>query len=308
MTRVLVTGGAGAIGSHVVLQLLDAGTEVVLIDDLSSGHREDVDPRAELLVGSIVDDDALAAAFEGATHVVHLAALFANQNSVEHPELDLQVNGLGTLKVLERARRSAITKVVVASSSCVYRPTALAIEDGPVGSEDTPYAITKMLSESYARFFARHHGLNVAIVRPFNVYGPHERPGQYRNVIPNFFALAARGEPLPITGTGAETRDFTYVEDAARGIIGALQGPTRAGDAFNIGSGRVITIRELADLVNEVAESGGGSVLTPSRTWDSTPHRAASIERACNVFGYHPTVELRDGLVRTYEWLKPRLV
>lgn len=153
-----------------------------------------------MLAGSVADDDAIAEAFSWRPDAVaHLAARFANQNSVDHPQEDLVVNGGGTLKVLNAAMRAGTRRVLVCSSSCVYASGDVD-EDLHGRSTSTPYAITKALGEDYARFYSAHHALHTVIVRPFNAYGPHERPGPYRNVIPNLYAAALRGEPLEITG------------------------------------------------------------------------------------------------------------
>ena len=305
MSRILVTGGAGAIGSHLVARLVAGGHEVTVIDDLSSGRRDLVPDAVRLVVGSITDDAALDDAFAGyPERVAHLAARFANQNSVEHPREDLAVNGLGTLVVLDRSVKASVEKVLVVSSSCVYRPAVVLDEHAPGRSYDTPYAITKSLSEDYARFFAAQHGLDTVIVRPFNAYGPHEHPGRYRNVIPNFFALAMRGEPLQITGTGEESRDFTYVTDIAAGMEAALLLPTDPGAVFNLASGREVRIGELARRINELTGNEGGVQHVPRRQWDSTLSRRASIALAREVLGYEPSVTIVDGLARTYDWFR----
>lgn len=301
--RVLVTGGAGAIGSHLVALLLEGGHEVTVIDDLSSGRAELVPEGARLVEGSILDERCIEDAFaDGPEAVAHLAALFANQNSVEHPRDDLLVNGLGTLTILERSVAAAVRKVLVVSSSCAYVSRPVLVEDDPVLSVDTPYAITKALGESYARYFAEHHSLDTVIVRPFNGYGPHEHPGRYRNVIANFVAAALRGEPLPITGTGDETRDFTYVGDLAAGMAAALLRPTQPGSVFNLASGRSVRIADVAAMVNDAAGSRGGVRHLARRSWDRTDQRVASIARAQEILGYRPEVGLEDGIRRTVEW------
>lgn len=303
--RVLVTGGAGAIGSHLVAVLASDGHEVTVVDDLSSGRAELVPAGARLVVGSIADDAALHDAFAGGHDAVaHLAARFANQNSVDHPVEDLLVNGLGTLRVLERARAAGVGKVMVVSSSCVYAGGDILEESDAGRSHDTPYAITKSLSEDYARFFTRHHGLDTVIIRPFNVYGPHEHPGPYRNVIPNFLRTAMDGGPLPITGTGEETRDFTYVEDIAAGMRLALLEATAPGETFNLGAGRPVRIVDLANAINDITGNRAGIVHVPRRSWDTTTTRHASIDRARSVLGYEPTTTLEEGLRRTYDWLR----
>jgi len=305
MSRVLITGGAGAIGSNLTAALVARDQEVVVLDDLSSGHRTLLPQGVHLIEASITDDSALSEAFaSGVDYVFHLAALFANQNSVDHPEADLDANGRGTLKVLEHARRARVRKLLFSSSSCVYGNKAVMAEDDLDFQLDTPYAITKLLGEKYCRFWVKQHGVNIVILRLFNTYGPHEYPGPYRNVIPNFFARAMKGEPLIITGTGDETRDFTFVEDTVRGILGAMFTETVPGDVFNIASGRETRIVDVARMINEIAGNAADIVFQPRRAWDSVSRRRGDIAKAQATFGYRPRVPLREGLERTYAWLR----
>lgn len=304
MSKYLVTGGAGAIGSNLVQELLRGGDEVVVLDDLSSGRRELVPPEAELIVGSVARDEDLDRAFASAPeYVFHLAALFANQNSVEHPRLDLEVNGSGTLRVLESALERNVRKVLYVSSSCVYGDDPVMREDDTDLRPHTPYAITKLLGERYCTFFAEHHDLDVVSVRVFNAYGPGEAPGLYRNVIPNFFAKALRGESLTITGTGDETRDFTFNGDVVAGMIGALHAATKPGAVFNLGSGRETRIGELATMINELTGNSAGVEFTPRRQWDKVDRRRSDITLARSAFGYDPSTPLQEGLARTHAWL-----
>lgn len=304
MSRIVVTGGAGMIGSHLVARLLGEGHDVMVLDDLSSGDRANLPAGATFVLGSVADAAAVEQALTPSPDAVaHLAALFANQNSVEHPVLDLEVGGLGTLNVLEAARARSIGRVLVCSSSCVYGHVDVATEDEVRRPSETPYAITKALGEDYARFYAAHHGLHTVIVRPFNAYGPHERPGPYRNVIPNFLAAARRGEPLVITGSGEETRDFTFVTDTVDGMVRALFGPAEPGSVFNLGTGVDTSIADLAAKVNALTGNGAGMRSVPRRAWDGTLHRRASIDRARDVLGYAPATSLDDGLAITLAWL-----
>ena len=193
MSSILVTGGAGAIGSNLVASLLKEGHKVIVLDDLSSGHKRNISEAAVFFQGSILNEELLEEVFQNAKidYVLHLAALFANQNSVDHPTLDLSVNGLGTLNILEKSLKYGVQKVVYTSSSCVYGNDPIMNEDKPLnGILDTPYAITKLLGEQYCKFFSKCNGLNTVIVRLFNCYGPGEIPGKYRNAIPNFFSTA----------------------------------------------------------------------------------------------------------------------
>lgn len=304
--RVLVTGGAGAIGSQVACVLLGQGLEVVVVDDESSGWSFLVPDGAVYVKGSIEDDAVLESCFAGDIDaVVHCAAFFANQNSVEHPEKDLAVNGLGTLRLLQKAQARKVAKLLYTSSSCVYGQVSRIedmVEDSTALELDTPYAISKLLGEQYCRFWSRHHGMNTVMVRLFNNYGPGEMPGRYRNVIPNFFGDALKGKPLVITGDGTDTRDFTFVEDTVHGILSALFADTRPGDVFNIGSGVETAIMDLALAVNHITGNSGGIQHRPCRQWDHVKRRRAMIGKARSLLDYQPRTVLATGLAKTLEW------
>ena len=307
---VLVTGGAGAIGGNLVVALLDTCKRIVVIDDCSSGRESNL-PASDKIIfhkDTIVNDDLLREVFREEIDIVfHLAANFANQNSVDFPRKDLDVNGFGTLKLLEAARDAKVRRFLYTSSSCVYgHREELLREDITDFSLDTPYAITKLLGERYTTFFNRHYGLPTTIVRYFNTYGPGEYPGKYRNVIPNFMQLAVRGQPLPITGTGDETRDFTYVGDNVACTI-ALAGCERAGgEIFNIGSGRETRIVDMAKAINDITGNPAGVEFRPPRNWDSVKTRRADISKAREIVGYAPATTLEDGLRTLYQWFKDK--
>jgi len=306
--RIVVTGGAGSIGANLVTALA-ACNKVVVVDDLSSGAAENLPLGTELLIGDILDPRILARAFRDTTHVVfHLAALFANQNSVDHPERDLQVNGLGTLRMLEQARQAGVERFVYASSSCVYGPKGgVCREDDADFHPETPYAFTKLLGERYTHFFHRTYGMPTVIVRYFNVYGPGERPGLYRNVVPNFFARALMNEPLVITGDGSETRDFTFVTDAVTGTLAAAACDTAIGRTYNIGGGAETQILSLAEEINRITGNTGGIRFQPRRCCDGVVRRRAAIEKAAAEFGYRPKVTLRQGLDETCRWFHAQI-
>lgn len=303
--KCLVTGGAGAIGSNLVTKLLSLGHDVTVIDDLSSGHRVLVPPQARLILGSIEDVAVLQQGFSGQPEwVFHLAALFANQNSVDHPERDLAVNGIGLIQVLDYAHRFGVAKLLYTSSSCVYGNKTQMVESETALDPETPYAISKLAGEHYCRFWSRHHKLNTVIIRLFNTYGPHEYPGRYRNVIPNFLKLALERKPLPITGTGEETRDFNYVEDVVEGLIAAMKASTPAGDVYNLASGRQTRILDLANCINETTQNGAGVVFGPRRDWDHTVTRCGDGSKARQAFGFSSSTPLAEGIARTHAWLK----
>jgi len=204
--NILITGGAGCIGSNLTKALIKAeAAKIIILDDLSAAEKWNIPttPNIAFIQGSVSDGEVLKRAFSGRLDFVfHLAAHFANQNSVDNPETDLVVNGLGTLKVLEYSRLARVSKFVFASSGCsVYGSQApLPLKEDFVSLHlDTPYQITKLLGELYCNFFYNYYGLPVAIARYFNVYGPGEVPGAYRNVIPNFIYWALHQQKLPIT-------------------------------------------------------------------------------------------------------------
>lgn len=308
--RVLVTGGAGCIGSNLIRALLKAEPErIIVIDDLSASYEWNLpkDPKVVFIEGSILDEERMKRAFSfKPDHVFHMAAHFANQNSVEHPETDLLVNGLGTLKTLEYASIAGVERFVFASSGCsVYGSRApLPLKEDLVSLHlDTPYQIHKLLGELYCNYFRDQYGLPVAVARYFNVYGPGEVPGRYRNVIPNFIWWAMHGQPLPITGTGEETRDFTFVEDIVDGTLRLGVVEEAVGEAINLASETETRIIDLANWINEIAGNDAGVVYRPRRGWDRVVRRRASIEKARKILGYEPKTDMKAGLKKTYEWI-----
>jgi nucleoside-diphosphate-sugar epimerase len=258
--------------------------------------------------GDILDEVKLKRVFfERPQIVFHLAAFFANQNSVDHPERDLMVNGLGTLRLLEYSVFTGVERFVYASSGCsIYG------SDSPLPLREefmsmhlsTPYQITKMLGELYCNFFYNHYGLKVVKPRFFNSYGPGEVPGQYRNVIPNFIYWAMKGLPLPITGTGEETRDFTYVGDIVDGLLRAGVMESAVGQEFNLASGKETCIIDLANMINEATGNTAGIRFAQRRKWDTKSRLLASIDRARQLIGYEPRTSFEEGLKHTIEWFR----
>lgn len=308
--RVLVTGGAGAIGSNLSAALAAAGASVIILDNLSSAERWNVPSRPNILFveGDVRDEVKLKRIFfERPRIVFHLAAFFANQNSVDHPETDLDVNGLGTLRLLEYSVLTGVERFVYASSGCsIYGSSApFPLKEDVMSMHlSTPYQITKMLGELYCNFFANHHGLKVVKPRFFNSYGPGEVPGQYRNVIPNFIYWAMKGQPLPITGTGEETRDFTYVGDLVDGLLRAGILESAIGQEFNLASGKEIRIGDLARMINAATGNAAGIRMAERRKWDTKSRLLASIEKARSLIGYEPRTPFDEGLERTIDWFR----
>ena len=304
----VVTGGAGAIGSRLVTRLLaDDASSVTVVDDLSSGYNWLLpsDDRVTLVQCDVCDLMERPISARDAT-VFHLAAFFANQNSVDHPLDDLHTNAKGTLTTLLWARRQGAHRVIYASAGCSIAGHGI---DGPIREEmpvtldlDTPYQITKALGEFYCCYF--NPMLQTVRCRFFNSYGPGEVPGYYRNVIPNFIWRALNGEPLVITGSGEETRDFIFVDDLVDGLIRGATTPGAAGKAFNLGTGVQTRIIGLAEKIIRECGSTSGIQFAPRRTWDKSTHRQACIERAQTVLGFRPAVGVDEGISRTVEWFR----
>ena len=307
---VLVTGGAGAIGSNLTRTLATMGARVLVLDNLSSSERWNVPSMEGVLFveGDILDEIKLKRIFfERPQIVYHLAAFFANQNSVDHPESDLQVNGMGTLRLLEYSVLTEVDRFVYASSGCsIYgSDTPLPLKEEFMSMHlSTPYQITKMLGELYCNFFYDHYGLNVVKPRFFNSYGPGEVPGQYRNVIPNFIYWAIRGQPLPITGSGEETRDFTYVDDIVDGLLRAATFESAIGKEFNLASAEETSIVDLANMVNQTTENPAGIRFTERRKWDTKSRLLASVDLARDLIGYDPKISFDGGLENTVQWFR----
>ncbi|NLK26230.1 MAG: NAD-dependent epimerase/dehydratase family protein [Euryarchaeota archaeon] len=306
---ILVTGGAGCIGSNLVRRLSELGArKVIILDDLSSAYEWNI-PKARNIVfvrGSILDDSMLRRVFkERPNYVYHLAAHFANQNSVDNPEKDLMVNGLGILKVLQHAQLVDVERFVYSSSGCgVYGlESRMPFEEHDISiSLHTPYQVTKLLGELYTNYFHNLYGLPIVNARFFNVFGPGEVPGRYRNVIPNFMYWAMHGRPLPITGDGTETRDWTYVGDIVDGLLAMGIEERAIGEAINLGSGREHRVVEMAEIVNELTGNGAGIEFTERRDWDVKKRLLSSIDKARNLLRYEPSVNFEAGISKVHDW------
>ncbi len=306
---VLVTGGAGCVGSNLSRKLAELGTEkVIILDDLSSAYEWNI-PRGDnidFISGDILDDEVLKRVFkEKPQYVFHLAAHFANQNSVDNPKKDLMVNGVGILKVLQFAHLAGVERFVYSSSGCgVYGlDSKMPFEEHDISiSLHTPYQVTKLLGELYTNYFHNLYDLPIVNARFFNVFGPGEVPGKYRNVIPNFFYWSMTSQPLPITGDGSETRDWTYVEDIINGLLAMGIEEKAVGEAINLGSGQDHQVIHMANLVNELTGNSEGIAYMPRRDWDAKTKLLSSIKKAKKILGYKPKMKFEDGLKKTHQW------
>jgi nucleoside-diphosphate-sugar epimerase len=306
---VLVTGGAGCVGSNLVKKLSDLkAKKVIILDDLSSAYEWNI-PQAkniQFINGSILDDEMLRRAFkERPEYVYHLAAHFANQNSVDNPEKDLMVNGLGILKVLEHAQLVGVKRFVYSSSGCgVYGlESKMPFEEHDISIHlHTPYQVTKLLGELYTNYFHNLYQMPIVNARFFNVFGPGEVPGKYRNVIPNFMYWAMNGQALPITGDGSETRDWTFVGDIVNGLLAMGLEEKAIGEAINLGSSKEHRVVDMAEQVNELTGNKTGIRFTERRNWDVKTRLLSSTEKAKRILGYEPKTSFEDGLKITHQW------
>lgn len=310
--RWLVTGAAGFIGSHLTEALLSLGQEVTALDDLSTGHRENLDlavsqagpgamGRFRFIQGSIADPEACASAVEGVRFVLHLAALASVPDSVARPREYSWVNVEGFLNVLEAARAAGVRRVVYSSSSAVYGdgPGMPKREEDP-GRCLSPYALTKAANELYAGLWTRLYGLDCVGLRYFNVFGPRQDPnGAYAAVIPRWIQALRSGEAPVLYGDGTATRDFCPVQNVVlANLLAALSGsPEVSGNVFNIACGLRMSLNELFELICRVLAPGREihALRQPPRAGDIL-HSAASIDRARRVLGYHPVVSPQEGL------------
>lgn len=312
---VLVTGGAGFIGSHTVERLLQAGRRVVVLDDFSTGTRENLaavldHERLTVMEGDV--SDGLWASLAdyrqacGPIHrIIHLAAQTSVIRSIASPQLDLRINYEATMHVADYARRTGVRRVVFASSAAVYGE----VETVPVSEVQrvaplSPYGLHKLASEQCLRYHSDVHGVPASVFRFFNVYGPRQDPNSpYTGVISIFIRRALRGEPLTIFGDGSQTRDFVYVGDIARMVAAACLSDRPHYALMNLGTGVATSIGQLAAEIVRLCDSGAQIGHGPARPGEIL-HSLATIEHARTVLGYAPEVGLAAGLERTVEWYR----
>src|SRR5436190_191207 len=306
---VVVTGGAGFIGSHLASAAAANGAKVRIIDDLSTGHRENVEGLSgdiELIEGSVADLDLMNRALENAEIVFHEAAIPSVPRSVENPAQSHVASVDGTFNLLLAARDQKVRRVVYAASSSAYgdQPTLPKVEDM---SPDplSPYAVAKLVGEYYCQVFNRVYGLETVSLRYFNVFGPRQDPGsQYSGVVSRFISQLCSGETPVIFGDGEQSRDFTYIDNVVSANFKAASKTTGLGKVINVATGDRITLNQLlAELKDLLAKPGVNAEYKEARVGD-VRHSLADISRAGEFLGYEPTVGLREGLKRTIEWWK----
>jgi len=301
--RVLVTGGAGFIGSHLVRALLDSGDEVVVLDDLSTGKRENLpeSQRLRLIVGDVADGVAVARALAGCSAFAHLAAVASVERSVREPLLTHRTNLQGSIQLFEEASRQEVRRGLYASSAAVYGDAkTLPMAENADLRPLTPYAIDKLAGEYYLAHYHRSGKLNATAFRFFNVFGPRQDPSSpYSGVISIFLDRAGRGAPITVFGDGEQTRDFVYVGDVVAALMGALeqQREFREMPVYNVGRGESVTLKELLEVVGRLPGVVAPLQVNhgPAREGDIR-HSLANADRLKSTLGWAPRTSLAEGL------------
>jgi UDP-glucose 4-epimerase len=311
MALYLVTGGAGFIGSHIVEELVRRGESVRVLDNLSTGHEENlavVRDKIELQKADIRDLEAIRPLFKGVDYVIHLAALVSVVRSIENPVETTLINLNGTLHVLLAACNAQVRRVVLAASAAAYgdAPTAQQVET-QLPQPLSPYALTKVADEYYGQIFHHVFGMEVVALRYFNIFGPRQYPNSpYAGVLSKFIAGYFHGTAPTIFGDGEQSRDFTYVANVVDATLRACQAPTASGKIINVGSGKSTTLNQTIGILNGILGVEVKPQYAPPRRGD-VRHSAADIALARATLGYEPQVAFEDGLRRTVDWLRKAL-
>jgi len=312
MEKMAVTGGAGFIGSNLAEHLLNKGHSVVVIDNLSTGRRQNLDgwtqqagDRFEFLEMDINETGRLRDALRGVTYVFHLAAIPSVARSIENPAATQFANADGTLSLLTAARDAGVRRVVAASSSSIYGDDAtLPKQEDRRGRVLSPYALSKFVTEEYCRLFHQLYGLETVALRYFNVFGPRQDPNShYAAVIPKFATLMLGGRPPVVFGDGEQSRDFTYIANVIDANWRAATAPNASGEAFNIGCGGRASLNQLVALLNSILGSRIEPRYEAARKGD-VRHSLADVSKAAKILGYAPAVSLEEGLRRVVDWYR----
>jgi UDP-glucose 4-epimerase len=306
--QVLVTGGAGFIGSHLAEALVQRGERVRVIDDFSSGKRTNlahIDAPIEVVEGSILDGETLDRAVAGVELIFHEAAIPSVPRSIAAPVASHQANATGTLLVLEAARRHGVKRVVYAGSSSAYgeTPTLPKVETMPTAPL-SPYAISKLTGEQYCQVYARVFGVETVVLRYFNVFGARQDPAsQYAAVIPRFVTAALSGKRPVIFGDGSQSRDFCFIDNVVEANLLAAEAQGAPGRVFNVACGEATDLNQVVRLIEEALGVRVEPQYEPARAGD-IKHSLADISAARSVLGYTASVRFVEGLRRTIEWYK----
>jgi nucleoside-diphosphate-sugar epimerase len=317
MANYLVTGGAGFIGSHITETLLKEGHRVRVLDNFSSGRRENLrdiisafPERIEVFEGDVRDRQVCAQAVEGLDFVFHQAAQISVPQSIEDPETTQEINIKGTLNVLSAGKKAGIKRLVLASSTAVYgdtfdeRQSLKPKKENQSPNPLSPYALSKLVGEYYCRLFTRLYGLPAVALRYFNVFGPRQdQASEYAAVIPKFIERLLQDSPPVIYGDGKQSRDFVFIDDVVQANLLACRKPGIEGEVFNIAAGRSYDLLQLLALLKDIIGSEQTPVFAPSRAGDIR-HSRGNIQKARKFLGYRPKVGFRRGLMATVEYMK----
>lgn len=305
--KALVTGGSGFIGSNIVELLISKGYEVRVIDNLSSGYiinlaRYIADKKVEFVGGDIRDYLSVERAMDGVNVVFHLAASVGRQRSIDNPQLDSEVNLIGTINVLEAMKKCGVHRIVYSSSAAMFGELVTPeIDENHPQNADSPYGVSKLAAEKMILAYCGIYDMSAVCLRYFNIYGVNQRFDVYGNVIPIFAKRIFSGQPMIIFGDGTQTRDFVNAKDVARANYLASLG--QQTDVYNLGSGSSITINRLAEMMQEITGINVGVEYAPERPAD-VKHCKANAYKAKKCLNFEAEVELYNGLVSYLEWYK----
>ncbi len=307
MSKYLVTGGAGFIGSHLAEELVRRGHTVRVVDSLITGKRRNLEHIAgvEFLEGDLADMSVATRAVAGMDYVLHQAAIPSVPRSVADPVTSNRANIDGSLNILVAARDAGVKRLVYAGSSSAYgdTPTLPKREDMPTNPL-SPYALQKLVAEQYCQMFTRLYGFETVTIRYFNVFGPRQDPGSpYSGVISLFSTALLEQRPPVIYGDGEQTRDFTYIANVVDGVLRACEAPRAAGEVINVACGTRISLNDLLRVMNAILGSNIQAIYREPRAGDVRDSQA-DIAKAQSLLGYTPLVSLEQGLARTIEWCR----
>ena len=307
-SKILVTGGAGFIGSHIVDRLLKEGFEVTVIDNLSTGRRENIAHHQnrknfQLVKGDIRNTALVKNVVEDVDAVFHEAALVSVPRSVENPLLANEVNVSGTLNVLKTSADANVKRFIHASSSSVYGETETLPKHEKLTSQPiSPYAVSKLAAENYVKVYYEVYGLNTVCLRYFNVYGPRQTYGPYSGVITIFINRLLKNEPPIIYGDGKQTRDFTYIQDVVEANMLALTRKRAIGEVLNIATGTKTTINQLAAMLQQVMNKTNFKPTHANPRPGDIKHSYADVTKAKKLLQYNPKISLKNGLIELVKW------
>jgi len=310
-SKALVTGGAGFIGSYIVDRLLIHGLEVTVVDNLSTGQLKNIaynenQQNFHFIKGDVRDLDLIRRIVKEVDIVFHEAALISVVSSFKDPLTTHDVNVTGTLNLLKTCLNSGVKRFIFASSASIYGETeTLPMKENMVPGPISPYAVSKLAAEYYAKLFYKVYGLETVCLRYFNVYGPRQRYGHYSGVIPIFVNRLLSNEPPIIYGNGEQKRDFVNVQDIVDANMLALRSKNAVGHVFNIGTGKATSVNQLAKIVLQIfGKKDLQPVHTDPRPGDTKEGSYADISKARRVLGYDPKISLEDGIIKLVEWYR----